>query len=152
MRKVAVVGTVGALLLSGVAMGATPQFYAGETSQRQPILIYTKAGKVFLVSFDAQWKGAKKCQTLNGPPKLSTSLAFIYGRPQLRIQDGKFSGKMETDRHNFVDVRGIVTSASVTGSFAATSTFEMVLKGKLEAVGPVCHTGTVTYTLTRETA
>jgi hypothetical protein len=148
--KIALVGTAGALLLSGVAMAATPQFYRGNTGQQQPILVYTKDGKVFLVTFDAECRGAKKCQTLDGAPKLSTALAFTYGEPQLPIKDGKFKGKMKTDRHNFIDIHGTVTPALVTGSFTATSTFEMVVKGRLKAVGPVCHTGTVTYTVTRE--
>ena len=150
MRKIAVVVLAGALLLSGVAMAATPQFYKGDTSQKQPILVYTQNGKVFSVMFDAEWKGAKKCHSLDGPPKISTSLAFTYGTPELRIKHGKFKGTMKTDRHNFIDIHGTVTSASVTGSFTATTTFERVVNGKLKAVGPICHTGTVTYTATRE--
>ena len=150
MRRIAVVGLAGALLLSGVAMAATPQFYKGDTSQKQPILVYTQNGKVFSVMFDAEWKGTKKCQTLDGPPKTSTSLAFNYGTPELPIKHGKFRGQMNTDRHNFIDIQGTVTAASVTGSFTATTTFERVVNGKFKVVGPVCHTGTVTYTATRE--
>jgi hypothetical protein len=150
MRRIAVTGMAGALLLSGVAMAATPQFYKGDTSQKQPILVYTQNGNVFSVMFDAEWKGPKKCHSLDGPPKNSTSLAFTYGTPELPIKHGKFTGKMKTDRHNFVDIHGTVTSASVTGSFTATTTFERVIHGKLKAVGPTCHTGTVTYTVTRE--
>ena len=150
MRRIAVVGTMGALIFGGVALAATPQFYKGDTSQNQPILVYTQNGKVFSVMFDAVWEGARKCHTLDGPPKLSTALAFTYGEPQLPIKHGKFSGRMKTDRHNFVDIRGTVTSASVTGSFTATTTFERVVNGKLKAVGPVCHTGRVTYSVTRE--
>ena len=150
MRRIAVLGTAGAVLLGGVAMAATPQFYKGDTSQKQPILVGTQNGKVFLVSFDAIWKGAHKCRALDGPPKLSTSLAFTYGQPQLPIKHGRFKGKMNTDPHNFINVRGSVTSASVTGSFVATTTFERVINGKLKAVGPICHTGKVTFTATRE--
>ena len=150
MRRIAVIGLAGALLLSGVAMAATPQFYKGGTSQNQPILIYTQNGKVFSVMFDADWAGAKKCHSLDGSPRNSTSLAFNYGAPELPIKHGKFNGKMKTDRHNFIDIHGTVTSASVTGSLTATTTFERVVNGTLRVVGPVCHTGTVTYTLSRE--
>ena len=139
MRAAAVVTLVGLCLQVGVALAAAPLSgtYVGSTSQKHPIQIDVKGGKVVSIVYGVYY--ACKPSAIGRPLQRTTVTT------PLTITNGKFGGKVKlpvngTAISDSTTLRGTFHGSKVTGTFS-----------ELFVAGPIrtCRSGTVSFTASR---